>query len=82
MHQSQPSVNWATASQRMDDRRNAAANYRLARSAQSLPRARSFSDWIAGLKRQVAAFRDSLGQGLIALGERISADGPDPLSEM
>jgi len=66
----------------MDDRRTAAANYRLARSSRSLPRARPFIDWGAGLKRRVVAFRDSLGHGLIALGERVSVHGPDPLSEM
>ena len=82
MNQNQPSVNWSTANQRMDDRRTAAANYRLARSARRLPRARRFTVWTAGLKRQVAAFRDSLGHGLIALGEWVSAHGPDPLSEI
>lgn len=82
MHQSQPSVNWSTASQRMDDRRTAAANYRLARSSKGLSRAHHFIEWSPVAKRQVAAFRDSLGHRLIALGERVSAHRPDPLSEM
>jgi hypothetical protein len=82
VNQNQPSVNWSTANQRMDDRRNAAADYRLARSARRLPRARPFTVWSARLKRRVAVFRDSLGHGLIALGERVSADRPDPIGEM
>ena len=81
MHQSQPSVNWSTASQRMDDRRAAAANYRLARSSRGMLRARPFLKWGTDLKQQLAAFRNSLGDGLIALGERVSVHGPDPASE-
>lgn len=65
----------------MDDRRTAAANYRLGRSSQGLSRARRSTDWSAMLKRHVVAFRDSLGHRLIALGERVTVRGPDPASE-
>ena len=81
MNQIQPSVNWAAASQRMDERRSAASNYRLARTTEHEHRVRKLHVLGAGLGRRVTAFRDAVGQRLIALGERVSVHEPKTLGE-
>lgn len=76
MNPNQPPANWATARQRMDERRAAADTYRLARSTNAIRDVRRVADVRDAMGRRVADVRDALGHRLITLGRQISVHQP------